>query len=93
MLKIESITNENEKNSKYKYSNVAYTQIMTLIDIMFEFDIDLNSIKEILEPKINEYILDNEFKTSIDEVILNREENRIKSLEKEKENNENIINK
>lgn len=93
LLKIESITNENEKNSKYKYSNVAYTQIMTLIDIMFEFDIDLNSIKEILEPKINEYILDNEFKTSIDEVILNREENRIKSLEKEKENNENIINK
>ena len=93
LLKIESITNENEKNSKYKYSNVAYTQIMTLIDIMFEFDIDLNSIKEILEPKINEYILDNEFKTSIDEMILNREENRIKSLEKEKENNENIINK
>lgn len=93
LLKIESITNENEKNSKYKYSNVAYTQIMTLIDIMFEFDIDLNSIKEILEPKINEYILDNEFKTSIDEVILNREENRIKSLEKEKENNGNIINK
>lgn len=93
LLKIESITNENEKNSKYKYSNVAYTQIMTLIDIMFEFDIDLNSIKEILEPKINEYILDNEFKTSIDEVILNREENRIKSLEKERENNENIINK
>ena len=93
LLKIESITNENGKNSKYKYSNVAYTQIMTLIDIMFEFDIDLNSIKEILEPKINEYILDNEFKTSIDEVILNREENRIKSLEKEKENNENIINK
>ena len=93
LLKIESITNENEKNYKYKYSNVAYTQIMTLIDIMFEFDIDLNSIKEILEPKINEYILDNEFKTSIDEVILNREENRIKSLEKEKENNENIINK
>ena len=93
LLKIESITNEIEKNSKYKYSNVAYTQIMTLIDIMFEFDIDLNSIKEILEPKINEYILDNEFKTSIDEVILNREENRIKSLEKEKENNENIINK
>ena len=93
LLKIESITNENEKNSKYKYSNVAYTQIMTLIDIMFEFDIDLNSIKEILEPKINEYILDNEFKTSIDEVILNREGNRIKSLEKEKENNENIINK
>ena len=93
LLKIESITNENEKNSKYKYSNVAYTQIMTLIDIMFEFDIDLNSIKEILEPKINEYILDNEFKTSIDEMILNREENRIKSLEKEKENNENIFNK
>ena len=93
LLKIESITNENEKNSKYKYSNVAYTQIMTLIDIMFEFDIDLNSIKEILEPKINEYILDNEFKTSIDEVILNREEKRIKGLEKEKENNENIINK
>ena len=93
LLKIESITNEIENNSKYKYSNVAYTQIMTLIDIMFEFDIDLNSIKEILEPKINEYILDNEFKTSIDEVILNREENRIKSLEKEKENNENIINK
>ncbi len=93
LLKIESITNEIEKNSKYKYSNVAYTQIMTLIDIMFEFDIDLNSIKEILEPKINEYILDNEFKTSIDEVILNREENRIKSLEKEKENNEKIINK
>ena len=92
LIKIESITNEKE-SSKYKYSNAAYTQIMTLIDIMFEFDIDINSIKEILEPKINEYILDNEFKTSINEVILNREENRIKSQEKEKENNENIINK
>ena len=85
-LKIEPQTNEDNKNTEHKYSNVVYTQIMTLIDIMFEFDINVNMIKEILEPKINEYQLSEEFKITIDEVIINREENRINNNKKDIEN-------
>ena len=44
---------------------------------MIEFDIDTNTIKEILEPKINEYNLNDEFKTTINEVIQSRETNII----------------
>ena len=60
---------EDKENSDYKYSNVVFSQILTLIDNMFEFDLDPNIIKEVLNPKITYYKLNNELKETINDVI------------------------
>ena len=51
-MKRDSKAKENQKNSDTKLSNVVFSQVLTLIDNMFEFDVESNVIKEILEPKI-----------------------------------------
>ena len=60
---------EDKENSDYKYSNVVFSQILTLIDNMFEFDLDPDIIQEVLNPKINAYKLKNEFIEIINDVI------------------------
>ena len=60
---------EDKQNSDYKYSNVVFSQILTLIDNMFEFELDPNIILKVLNPKINAYKLKDEFKQTINDVI------------------------
>ena len=81
MLKVEGNIQEDKEITDYKYSNIIFTQILTLIDIMHEFNLDSQTIKDILQPKIIFYRLNDEFKGTINEEIQNRENNR-----KEKKN-------
>ena len=77
MSTVEQNEQEDKKIIEYKYSNVVFTQILTAINNMIEFDIDTNTIIEIVEPKINEYNLNDELKSTINEVIQSRETNII----------------
>ena len=60
-LQRDQLVKEDKENSDYKYSNVVFTQILTLIDNMFEFDLDSEIVKEVLNPKISYYRLNDEF--------------------------------
>ena len=68
-LKIDQKLKEDKENSDYKFSNVVFSQILTLIDNMFEFDVDSETVKEILNPKISVYKLKDEFRQTIDDII------------------------
>ena len=90
-LKRDQKIREDKENSDYKYSNVVFAQILTLIDNMIEFDLDCNTIKEILNPKIKVYNLNDIFKDTIKDVIASKMEqknNELKEIEKIK-NEEN----
>ena len=79
-LKRDQKIQETKETSDYKFSNVVFTQILTLIDNMFEFDLDSYTIKEVLNPKITVYKLNDEFKGTINDII----ETKIKQkIEKE----------
>jgi len=56
-LNLDQKIKEDKENSDYKYSNVVFAQILTLIDNMFEFDLDCETIKAVLNPKISVYKL------------------------------------
>ena len=81
-LKRDQKMKENKRTSESKYSNVVFSQILTLIDNMFEFNVDKNAIKEILEPKINYYKLNDSLKNTINDVIISKEQE--KNIEKKK---------
>ena len=68
-LKIDKKIKEDKENSDYKFSNVVFSQILTLIDNMFEFNLDPEIITEVLNPKISVYKLNDEFKQTIKDVI------------------------
>ena len=85
-LKRDKKTKENKNASDTKFSNVVFSQILTLIDNMFEFDVDPNEIKEILEPKINYYKLNDSLKNIINDVITSKQEEK----KIEKQNKEEI---
>ena len=68
-LQIDQKMQEDKEKSDYKYSNVVFSQILTLIDNMFQFDLDCNVIKEVLNPKISVYRLNDEFKQTINDII------------------------
>ena len=87
-MKRDSKTKENKKNSDNKLSNVVFSQVLTLIDNMFEFDIESNIIQEILEPKINYYKWNEGLKSTINDVIKSKQEEK-ENLKKVKKENEN----
>ena len=80
-LNVDQKVKEDKKNSDYKYSNVVFSQILTLIDNMYEFDVDYNTIKDVLNPKISYYKLNNELKKTIEDVIAIKQEQKNKELE------------
>ena len=82
-MKRDSKTKENRKNSDTKLSNVVFSQVLTLIDNMFEFDVKSNVIKEVLEPKIKYYKLNEGLKNTINDVIKSKQEEK-ESLVNEK---------
>ena len=68
-LKRDEKIREDKEVSDYKYANIVFSQILTLIDNMFEFELDPKIIKEILIPKIIAYKLNDEFKETINDII------------------------
>ena len=72
-LKADKKIQEDKTVTDYKYSNIVFTQILSMINNMFEFNVDINIIKEVLEPKINVYRLNGDLKATINEVIQSRE--------------------
>ena len=79
-LQLDQKKKEDKENSDYKYSNVVFAQILTLIDNMFEFDLDTNTIKEVLNPKISYYKLNNEFRQTINDIIEVKNEQKYKKI-------------
>lgn len=99
-LNVDQKVKEDKKNSDYKYSNVVFSQILTLIDNMFEFEVDYNTIKDVLNPKISYYKLNDGLKKTIEDVIAIKQEQKDKELKEkvklqkvESENKHNIENK
>ena len=90
-MKRDSKIKEDKKNSDTKLSNVVFSQVLTLIDNMFEFDVKANFIKEILEPKINYYKLNEGLKNTINDVIKSKqEEMETEKIKKEEEQKEEV---
>lgn len=54
----------NEKNA-----NIIFSQLLSLIDNMFDFGVDGEMIKQIVEPKLIYYNVDNKLKATINDVI------------------------
>ena len=80
-LNLDQKIKEDKEKSDYKYSNIVFAQILTLIDNMFEFDLDCETIKEVLNPKISVYKLNDMLKETINDVILSKQEQKMKELE------------
>ena len=92
-LNLDQKIKEDKEKSDYKYSNIVFAQILTLIDNMFEFDLDCETIKEVLNPKISVYKLNDMLKETINDVILSKQEQKMKELEeikKLKEENKKV---
>ena len=88
MLKVEKNIKEDKAITDYKYGNIVFTQILTIIETMFEFDLKSDIIKEVLEPKINYYHLNDEFKNTINEIIKGKEDNKKKQIDDNINNND-----
>ena len=85
--------NKIEDDNIEKYNDIAFGQIVSTVNTMIDFDININIIKQIIEPKIEEYKLNENHKNNIKLVI----ENKINSSDGDsnknknsKESNENI---
>ena len=83
--RVKNIRNKNEdisqikedKNKKVeddleKFNDIAFGQIISLVNSMIDFDINIVEIKKIIEPKIEEYKLNENHKKNIDLVIQNK---------------------
>ena len=71
---LESLIKNNQANSKNITEN-AFGNIYTLIDTMFEFGLNENEIKEIIEPKIKLYKFNNNYVKDINDLIQIKVEN------------------
>ena len=65
--------NKNEIDDIGKYNDIAFAQIVSLVNSMIDFDINIENIKTIIEPKIEEYKLDENHKQNINLVMQNKE--------------------
>ena len=83
--RVKNIRNKNEDNSQIKedknnkleddlekFNDIAFGQIISLVNSMIDFDINIVEIKKIIEPKIEEYKLNENHKKNIDLVIQNK---------------------
>jgi len=81
------------------YNDIAFGQIVSTVNSMIEFDINKESIKQIIEPKIVEYKLNENHKLNIklvmddnEEPIKNENNNQNNNIEDKKEVKEDNIN-
>ena len=88
-LKRDEKSKESKNASDAKLSNIVFAQLLTLIDNMHEFGLNSDEIREILNPKIKFYKLNDDLKKTINDVIEVKEaETKLKKEmeSKEKEN-------
>ena len=91
--------NENELKidlNKEKYDDIAFGQIASLVNSMIDFDININDIRKIIEPKIEFYKLSKNHKNNIELIIdnklnTNKNTNEIKENGNKKEGIQNNI--
>ena len=84
-LKRDQMVKESKANFDTKISNLVFGQVLTLIDNMFEFEVEDELIKELLGPKISYYKLNDSLRNTINEVIdSKREQKKIDKEEIEK---------
>ena len=53
----------------YRFSNIAFAQIVTILDNMIEFGLNINKVNEVIEPKIEYFKLDESLRENIKEMI------------------------
>ena len=70
--KRDDIKNESEKKVKIKNDNIVFSQLLSLIENMFDFGGDEKLIREIIEPKIIFYKIEDQLKSIIYELIENK---------------------
>ena len=56
---------ENEKMINQKNSNIIFSQLLSIIDNMYDFDVEGDVIKQIIEPKIEYYKIDDKLKATL----------------------------
>ena len=76
--KNEKIGREDEKKLKTKNENIIFSQLLSLIDNMFDFGVEGDLVKNIIEPKITYYQIGGTLKNTINDVIVSK----IKELNK-----------
>ena len=69
----EKINNLNDldviEKDNYRFSNIAFAQIVTILDNMIEFGLNINKVNEVIEPKIEYFKLDESLRQNIKEMI------------------------
>ena len=70
--KREAVKNESEKKTKIKNDNIVFSQLLSLIENMCDFGGDEKLIREIIEPKIIFYKIEDQLKSIIYELIENK---------------------
>ena len=76
---------ENKSSTDSKLSNVVFSQLLTIIDNMIEFGFSPEKTREIIEPKINYYKLNDALKLTVNEVLNSKIESEKKKKEEEQE--------
>jgi len=76
----------NDNINKNNIQNIVFGHIITIIDNLLEFGNDINFIKKIIDPTINLYNLDENFKLSIDAVLHSKKPSIISNNIKDEEN-------
>ena len=92
---LNGIFNENDKENEEKYSNIAFAQLIPIIDNMIEFELDINIVEEIILPLIKQYKIGPELAEAIVTPINNKkletknnDSNKLDNKEKEEEKKE-----
>jgi hypothetical protein len=68
-VKRDNIPREDEKKIKTKNDNIIFSQLLSIIDNMFDFGVDGNLVKEIIEPKIQFYKVEDKLSKTINDVM------------------------
>ena len=86
--KREKIGRENENKLKVKNDNIIFSQLLTLIDNMFDFGADENLVKNIIEPKLIFYKIGDNLKDTINDVIGSKIKEKANNNKEEGKNRE-----
>ena len=70
--KRETINTEDAKKYKIKSDNIVFSQLLSLIDNMFDFGVEEKLVKEIIEPKILFYKIEDKLKNTIYDYIITK---------------------
>ena len=63
--KRDAVGRDDEKKLKTKNDNIIFSQLLSLIDNMFDFGVEENLIKGIIEPKLEYYNVEEKLKKTI----------------------------